>query len=611
MVIGYFSEIIGKIPFLFIKIDLWKKKLSCVILQSGMEDNGVVGKQGKITKVVSTSVFKLIVIVIVVIIPLNILILTFSKMIIEEAGNQISIENENILKLYINQMDGAMERGKSKIQTIALDNTDFARLNNKQIMNQTEYYQQIQTSVNLMGEYGEILTDHELITGVFSYFPDKNIRILNDRQQSYGTLVMNFIKEIIQDDSYITYLNSWSGMKIDGHPVIIYIARYKNAYYGAWIDIDDFMKKMSIENLKRSKWAFVNKSDNVIYNSSTELEVQTIENLYKNQENKEYLVLEASSEYSDVSIVQFTAKSDVMQQLPGIISFLQFLSICTLLAVPVVIVALRKWMVIPLGKLSEAMNNIEQGRIDFRIAEENTGSEYTQINRHFNKMMDEVAELNRKVLEERLKKQDIQMRFLSQQIRPHFILNAMNIIYSYEPEEYPLIQKMILCLSKYFRYVVNANKDFVELSMEMEHIANYLDIQHERYPNIFYSHVEYAPETAKCLIPPLLIQSFAENSIKHSLNMDLKIHITIIGEIADDGRLRICLEDTGKGISKEILEKIEKFKRTGIYQEGLGVGIQNTIERLKLKYGNESEMIISVMQPHGTRVEIYLPAVRA
>ncbi len=63
------------------------------------------------------------------------------------------------------------------------------------------------------------------------------------------------------------------------------------------------------------------------------------------------------------------------------------------------------------------------------------------------------------------------MRFLSQQIQPHFILNAMNILYSYEKEEYPLIQKMILCLSKYFRYVVNANTDFVKLSLGNEIIS--------------------------------------------------------------------------------------------------------------------------------------------
>lgn len=299
-----------------------------------------------------------------------------------------------------------------------------------------------------------------------------------------------------------------------------------------------------------------------------------------------------------------------MQQLPSIITLLQILSICTLAAVPIIIIALRKWMIIPLGQLSEAMDKVEQGNMDFRIVEISSGSEYEQINRHFNQMMDEVEELNDKILDEQLKKKDIQMQFLSQQIQPHFILNAMDIIYSYEPEEYPLIQKMILCLSRYFRYVVNAGKDFVELSQEMEHINNYLDIQHERYPDVFYSNVEYEPEIADCLVPPLLIQSFAENAIKHSINIDNKIDIFIVGQKTDDHRVRIRLLDTGDGISDVTLQKIEDFRRTRTYQEGLGIGIQNAIERLELKYGENSELNISRIEPHGTQIEIIIPLIR-
>ena len=55
--------------------------------------------------------------------------------------------------------------------------------------------------------------------------------------------------------------------------------------------------------------------------------------------------------------------------------------------------------------------------MDFRIVEISSGSEYEQINRHFNQMMDDVEELNEKILDEQLKKKDIQLQFLSQQIQ--------------------------------------------------------------------------------------------------------------------------------------------------------------------------------------------------
>lgn len=112
------------------------------------------------------------------------------------------------------------------------------------------------------------------------------------------------------------------------------------------------------------------------------------------------------------------------------------------------------------------------------------------------------------------------MRYLSQQIQPHFVLNTLNILYSYEPEEYPLIQKMILCLSKYFRYIVKVHSDFVELSQELAHIKNYFEIQEARYPEQFDYYVESEEGMDDLLIPPLLIQNFTENSIKYAIDME-------------------------------------------------------------------------------------------
>lgn len=67
--------------------------------------------------------------------------------------------------------------------------------------------------------------------------------------------------------------------------------------------------------------------------------------------------------------------------------------------------------------------------------------EFTQINKSFNRMMDQVSDLKIHVYEIQLEKQQIKMKFLSQQIQPHFIMNTLNILYSYEQEEYPLIRK--------------------------------------------------------------------------------------------------------------------------------------------------------------------------
>ena len=72
--------------------------------------------------------------------------------------------------------------------------------------------------------------------------------------------------------------------------------------------------------------------------------------------------------------------------------------------------------------------------------------------------------------------------------------------------------------------------------------------------------------------------------------------------------MRIRLADTGEGISDELVEKIEIFKKTGVHQEGLGVGIQNAIERLKSLYDDKSTVRIGRDEAYrGTNVEIILP----
>ena len=317
-------------------------------------------------------------------------------------------------------------------------------------------------------------------------------------------------------------------------------------------------------------------------------------------------MIRTENKYADFSLIQVISRSTIKNNFSGMTQILSWSMILVLLAIPVILYALRKWMIVPLNQLSSAMKRIEHGDTEFRITEKSTGSEFEQINKNFNRMLDEMSELKIDVYEQQLEKEKIRRCFLSQQIQPHFILNAMNILYSYEQDEYPLIQKMILCLSQYFRYIVNANTDFVELKNEMLHIRNYFEIQRARYPEEFFAIVEWDEELDNCLIPPLLIQNFVENAIKHSLMIGNSIDIFVIAKKMGDEKIQIFVADTGKGISDEILEKIKRFRETKQYQDGLGVGIQNAIERLEVLYEGKAELKIGRDRPNGTRVELIL-----
>ncbi len=560
-----------------------------------------------IKKIWSMSTYRLLLVVVAVVIPLNILTLILSSMTVQEVEKQISTETQNALKLYMNQIDGAIERITAKMHLLAVDDLDFANINNSEITDKTEYYKQLQNVIDLQNTFGNVLQDHSLVTGVYAINPEKEFDILSNQNSylSYRHQISEYVREFSADIDQGS-LRQWKLIELEDTQLLIFVAKHKKNYYGAWIELSDLARRMNLtqEDL-HGKVIFKNENGSICNPGSR------LEELDRAKDDSKYLLIESKSRYADFCIAQILAKSEITSALPVMIKVLQTASFLALAILPVILYFMQKWMIVPVRRLTAAMEKIEAGNMDFRIVKSGTGSEFEQINHNFNNMMDEVSRLKINVYEEKLEKQKIRMRFLSQQIQPHFILNTMNILYSYEQEEYPLIQKMILCLAKYFRYIVNANADFVLMHEELDHIRNYFEIQQMRYPKTFFTMVEYEEDIADCLVPPLIIQNFAENAIKHSIKIDNKIDIFIVAQKYGEDQVRIRMLDTGEGMNAELIEKVKRFQETGEDQEGLGVGIQNVIERLSVLYGVHTKCEITRDEPHGTRIEIILPLYHA
>ena len=149
----------------------------------------------------------------------------------------------------------------------------------------------------------------------------------------------------------------------------------------------------------------------------------------------------------------------------------------------------------------------------------------------------------------------------------------------------------------------------MELGQEMEHIRNYFEIQKARFLRSFQAAVVYDKEVADCLIPPLIIQNFTENAIKHSFVPGQTT--SIVAEARKEGgKIHVCVYDTGAGIPEDVLERIAEFRRNREFRPDLGVGIQNSIDRLGILYGEEASLDISRIEPQGTRIDILIPIKR-
>ncbi|WP_265589872.1 sensor histidine kinase [Paenibacillus donghaensis] len=80
-----------------------------------------------------------------------------------------------------------------------------------------------------------------------------------------------------------------------------------------------------------------------------------------------------------------------------------------------------------------------------------------------------------------------------------------------------MIQDMSEHLINYMRFMFQNNLKFVTLEEEIAHTRNYLQIQALRFEDAFTYRINGDESLSQALIPPLMIQTFAENTISMRL----------------------------------------------------------------------------------------------
>lgn len=178
-------------------------------------------------------------------------------------------------------------------------------------------------------------------------------------------------------------------------------------------------------------------------------------------------------------------------------------------------------------------------------------------------------DLNKAIIENQNK---IKLKYLKNQIQPHFFFNTLNNLYALSLESSNKVPNVIIKLSQLMEYVLYDIQDskFVPLLKEIDYIQNYIEIEKLRFQNVEVQiNVESNIENIK--VPPLLFISLIENAFKHGgiKNEDLKIKIN----------LRVLN-------SKLEFEVINNFVFSPQEKSKKGIGLVNTKKRLKLIYKN-------------------------
>lgn len=279
-----------------------------------------------------------------------------------------------------------------------------------------------------------------------------------------------------------------------------------------------------------------------------------------------------------------------------------------ILLIPLLIYLIRRMVLKPLGNVSDAMEHLENGEQDYRISVNLAeAQEFVAIGGTFNSMADRICELRIANYEKEIERQRVELRNLQLQIRPHFLLNMFNLLYSFaQIESYQNIQKLALYLSGYFRYLFQSGRELQPFSQEYGLIQQYLEIAALRYPDCCEVVYEIDPEAMSVEVPPLLIHNFVENIFKHIVNHDRKLHLRIEA-YADDAEATFMIADDGPGMPAQMVDDINHGVFNARKDDRVHVGIENSYRRMKYFYGERGSLTVDSEPGQGTCFTIVIP----
>ncbi|MCT4582323.1 MAG: histidine kinase [Flavobacteriales bacterium] len=166
---------------------------------------------------------------------------------------------------------------------------------------------------------------------------------------------------------------------------------------------------------------------------------------------------------------------------------------------------------------------------------------------------------------------DMELNVLKNQLNPHFMFNALNSIRALIDEDPIIAKKSITQLSNVLRNtLVLGQEQFITVEDELKIVSDYLQLEKVRFEERLNIHKDISGDALRIMIPPLLIQTFVENAIKHG-----------ISQLAKGGTVSITINNSNKFLNIEIAND-------GFYdphkKSDTGIGLTNIKKRLDLIY---------------------------
>ncbi|TBL79902.1 sensor histidine kinase [Paenibacillus thalictri] len=544
---------------------------------------------------------KLVIGFLVIIVPLIGLLIYNNYYAIKVVRNQVAHSYKSLVTLYMDQIDRNLEEVDKYLYNLAALESDLLSL---ELSENDNYDQYFFAKIRLANKLETDMNNYKSID-MFFFYSAVNDEFVSTRipGETYDQRrsIQDGIVRLLRDTPDMHFDDNWFVYKLNGDYYLCHIMKTGNVYIGGWVRPSKLMIPLNLIELGQA-------GKSVLVTDQAE-PMDKLDILNPTEKTNEYLHVSEKSRKGDFSLLVLVPDSTILERLPDLQRVTTLIIIGAFLVLPAFYTFLRKVILLPINRIVVVMRRIRDGYLEDRITQYPTSYEFELMNDTFNNMVAQIRQLKISVYEEQLTSQKAELKHLQLQINPHFFLNSLNIIYSLaQLKNFELIQEMSLSLVQYIRFMFQSNLKFVTLKDEYAHTRNYLRIQAMRFPQNFTFELNAAEPLLDVLVPPLMIQTFVENTIKHAVSMEEQIELKVDMQLmeTDPETVRIVISDTGEGFPEHVLQALQR-ENGMLGESGEHIGIWNARHRLRLLYQDKAKLLISNGPAGGATVEIQLP----
>ena len=189
---------------------------------------------------------------------------------------------------------------------------------------------------------------------------------------------------------------------------------------------------------------------------------------------------------------------------------------------------------------------------------------------------------------------EARMSLLQAQVEPHFLFNTLANVRELVEQGSPRAAPMLQSLIDYLRAAVpSLHRPSSTIGRELELVRAYLDIMQMRMPDRLQYAVDADPALLDVACPPAALLVLVENAVRHGIDP---------GERG--GEIAVCIRQEGAACIAEVRD-------TGVglgqASAGLGTGLANLRERLRLAFGPDATLVLEDNSPEGATARLRIP----